>query len=1125
MRIRPIVLGATLAAGAVVACAFLLPDDDRTVPSSPNLPDAAVLAALNRPVSFEANGEPLEEVLRAIGKQNGAQIEIDRPALAAALSEHYLETPVTGKIDNVDLRSALYRLLQLTHDYLKFAIRGDAVVVTSVQSANRDSQYFIGRVYPLPAELSGQTGIDAAQLARVITGCFRPEAWEEGGGAGVVKALPGALAVGHRWEIQAEVAELIDSIVRAQGRRDNFDPIDVGPATSDGPDSSMRLYPVGDLLDAPAAIDRRKLLDLTTRTQESAVREPTSWSGRCTPRMTLACGDMLVVSDSVYTQEQVEWLLGQLRCHVYGHLLPTRSESPMAVMKRIRAGDTSPARAEDDTRPPGSLRTVVYDVRHLVDFDLRSGNGLGGSKRGVDYRPLRELIWNLLPPLGWGGPEQHATSIGMAGALVVTHTDDAHRRIESLLDALTTLQNGSGPTEPIEIDGWDRSELEWLARSLEARVSVDWTGAPMAEAVRQLSGRTRIDIRVDYLEEPVDSKKKAKRIQRRAGLDTRVLRNPRFPSDESKPSDFDASMPVTLRLDEVPVRAVLEALCAMLPQEVGCWVSDDSYWLPLYDACDSTAYPQAYPLHGVPGTTTQLAAAIEACVAPDCWARGSPDCRLGGSAASIHVYDGMAADVLVVTAPHRVHDQIERLFVHLRTASPLPPAGRSIFDSPERRRIERKLAGPADVSIAGLTLRQAVRRVAEHHEMNIVLDQRRLIEAGIELDEVIAEDPRVETLEQFLAWTVPTENYRLPRLAPAVCDNTVVITTMRSYGIFDFLDTRLYAVDQPVIGESLGVYSSGAMLWVSIAEPSRPVCRPVRWRYDVRDIVAQAEFVDFAVQMVRPKWSANDRAQRLAVIGTPPQRTVLLATRNRRKQGQLARFLDDLAGSSHDLPRVAELADGFNSDEVERIRRVIVGDWPVAVRARAALLIADGHEPPEELIDPLIESLDGIEALDPVYRGGLQWSVFRALAAYGPRAARAVPSVHGQWTRTSHPEQRIHCIHTLRELGPEAAGPLCQLLNDPDLWPPVREELCRVLADCGPRAAPAVERLLELVEQAGTDCRRTVRDLFAAISAIDPSGEAVRAALAPRMNDPDPETRERAFELHELVRLYIDDAF
>ena len=697
------------------------------------------------------------------------------------------------------------------------------------------------------------------------------------------------------------------------------------------------------------------------------------------------------------------------------------------------------------------------------------------------------IAWSIGPNT-WnvaGGPGSLSS---IDGRLVVRQTGAVHRRIEAFLAGLTLLQNESDRRAPIEADIAERRIPSAIAAALESPVTLDCRDVPLEVFVAKLSSQAGIEIHV-------------------GGAFARWV-------EEMK--DADVPLAITGRFDGVPLRTVLKSVTLAGGVGLVHYVQNGKLRLAhsYYAERDSSKNLRIYPLTGLlpdddvssefasgeywdqaDMTPLSLAGAVVDSVEPHSWR------KFGGNGAA-DVYFGPLGAGIVVSNSHQVHRKVQRLMARLRGPMPEPTNhGELLDDSPLRQRIEAILADAADEPLTGLSLRRACDRLARRHRLNIAFDERALMLIDHALDRPIAVQPAGDSLEAVLL-NLPASVGSPERLGIVVRGDAVLIATEDVVFNWENVETRLYNVR--------GLDRRFAKV------PEPPVVQLNRFRLSYSQsrlpFDQDSGLGDLAVLFAgRSNGNFDPSAGRAAFLGD-----VMLLARSREGHRGVERFLGAIRQALADMPTPDEFADGFDRQEIGRLRRLLAPDRPPAVRASAAYLIAGADDPPAELIDPIVALLSADNASESQR---LQPIVFLALRRYGQTAGRAAPAVAAQWPTTAGLERRSWLIRTLARLGPDAAEPLIGLFSDPQMSKDDVNDVCVALDNMGRNAAAAVPALLGCIS---LDVKAD-EPILQTLQQIDPQGDGIRRHLAERMNRADPAARERAFKLQDYLRFHFGD--
>ena len=173
-----------------------------------------VRKAMAQPVQFNFKDTPLDEVMATLSQDSGLTIMLEKSALEAINITG--ETPVTIKLREVPLRSALKMLLRSLDPTLAWSCHDEALFITT----REESAIHHGNVvYPVrdltdPDPASGMPAIRPEALADVIEAAVEPSSWRANGGEGDWQyyAICDGLVVANTDEVQAEVTTILDDL-------------------------------------------------------------------------------------------------------------------------------------------------------------------------------------------------------------------------------------------------------------------------------------------------------------------------------------------------------------------------------------------------------------------------------------------------------------------------------------------------------------------------------------------------------------------------------------------------------------------------------------------------------------------------------------------------------------------------------------------------------------------------------------------------------------------------------------------------------------------------------------------------------------------------------------------------
>jgi tetratricopeptide (TPR) repeat protein len=181
---------------------------------------------LEQPISLDFKDAPLSQVIDDLHDMSGLDIVPDRAALEGAGIS--LESPLTFKLENVSMNSAVTTLLQQLH--LAYVVKDGMVVITTAEAArgklvtatypiaDMEKMQAVARsvAAPLPNNpdpaIHSMEGKDA--LIQLITHNIAPESWSVMGGVGTIDYWPesGCLVVNQTVDVQEQVADMLTAL-------------------------------------------------------------------------------------------------------------------------------------------------------------------------------------------------------------------------------------------------------------------------------------------------------------------------------------------------------------------------------------------------------------------------------------------------------------------------------------------------------------------------------------------------------------------------------------------------------------------------------------------------------------------------------------------------------------------------------------------------------------------------------------------------------------------------------------------------------------------------------------------------------------------------------------------------
>lgn len=196
------------------------------------LTEKIIRASLKKSITLDFVEEPLLDAIAFLEKETAQTFHVDKRGIgivetagmfveqkrltAEDVDKQLNETKITLHLTNVELETALDAILRDTD--LAWTVRDESICITSQDEA--DSIFFV-RTYDvsdLPAYRAenGEAIPDFDNLLETITKTIRPTSWDGVGGTGSVQPVNTggiqALVVSQTWQIQEQVAELLDNL-------------------------------------------------------------------------------------------------------------------------------------------------------------------------------------------------------------------------------------------------------------------------------------------------------------------------------------------------------------------------------------------------------------------------------------------------------------------------------------------------------------------------------------------------------------------------------------------------------------------------------------------------------------------------------------------------------------------------------------------------------------------------------------------------------------------------------------------------------------------------------------------------------------------------------------------------
>jgi len=433
MRLRNLLLITLLVAAFGVWATWIANDGRGLFFRGEKPPDIEhVLAKLAEPTSVAVKHVRLRDFVIQLAAEHDLDIRIDEsdsPALG--------KTQVTLFADDITVWSAIrlaLRQVERKQD-LATALQGDSLVITTKESAYLDNAYYIGRVYPVAPLLMASGAVREKELAMVIETIIARGTWEDGGGVGVLRELPGALAVAHTLEVHVAIEQLLQRLQEIGESPDNLTPRDLHPPTA----AAARAC---DALEEPAGLD--------------FVDVPVS---RALAELSDRCGVPIVVDQ-----------LGIERHFLPRYRITARGSERLAAVESRRAVGERPISAIVSELP---LRDALSSMLHFPEVRLRPAlrdeviwittqeraeslpvtrlypvHDLFADHLAVDdwdYRVVGRLLAELIAPKTWTATSTSTDIEPIGGVLVIRQTPEVHQQIEELLSGIRRMLDPSQP--------------------------------------------------------------------------------------------------------------------------------------------------------------------------------------------------------------------------------------------------------------------------------------------------------------------------------------------------------------------------------------------------------------------------------------------------------------------------------------------------------------------------------------------------------------------------------------------------------------------------------------------------------------------------------------------------------
>lgn len=610
----------------------------------PSAEERRIEQVLAQPAEIVAVNGRLDQAASAISALSGLPVRVDRQLIANRELGRWGE-PIT--LRDVSLRTILRQFARCAE--VTIDVHDDAAWFTTDETVEKDHRLL--RVYPCGDLLTPRGGYQGTQLKEVIESTISPTSWIAVGGTCSIHACGHGLVILADESVQQDSAALLGDLRRHAA---GVDPATPTPATRanleaklarrvsvDFQESSLeevRAY-LSHEFGLPIAFDREGL-DAAGVTQEV----PVTFQATNRP--------LGAVLNDLLAAHELTWMIADEEL-----ILFTTSEE-----------------VESD------LRTIVYDVRHLVSPDFGP----------PDYDSLIETITSTIQPTSW-------TDVGGTGAitegdgcLVVSQTDFEHRKIRFLLDALTRLFDERERFEPNELPSLAPEQDREIQAKLDRVASLEIKEETIQEFASRLHDELELPIQLDMIS-----------INESTAGDDVV-------------SDYRKSFSIA----NVPLRTAIKQ--ALMIYECNYVVRDGTLTITTDEWIDSAHVTRVYNVvdlvyapHGQHDFDSLLEL-VTSVVAPDTWT------DVGGNGA-IQEFFTPYCDALVMSQTPEVFAEIDVLLAnvrHLRDPARFPAPPRS----PGEERIDKILDAPADLVFKETPLSDVAAALSDQWGVPVIAD-------------------------------------------------------------------------------------------------------------------------------------------------------------------------------------------------------------------------------------------------------------------------------------------------------------------------------------------------------------------------------------------------------------------
>jgi len=383
----------------------------QSIDAEPSASETTVRRALDEPADFNFVNTPLKDIAAFVAKQYKINVLLDTIALED--SKVPPKTPISETISHVPLRSALH--FALGAKGIAFVESGDGeLLFTSAEIAKRK---LTTRVYdlwgfkPAPTDDVWPGSVSLADFDEVIQSNIAPESWSSNNGPGSSMFVDAELVVSQTDEIQSQIARLLAGLQKVR-RLDR--------ATLRKGGTPTVLFPMETAAEAHIrqVVESRHDFDITGAPLNGIAK-------LLTAELKIPIQlDSLALVDAGISDE--------LKLSAQGHQIPVAAGLHRLFDPRdlgfIVEHDVLLITTADVAKSKDVLG--IYPVGDLIVPDDSDVNG------GADYDSLIEAITCTVAPSSWGNGNGSVTPVSSCDALVFPQTQEVHRQVAKLLEAL-----------------------------------------------------------------------------------------------------------------------------------------------------------------------------------------------------------------------------------------------------------------------------------------------------------------------------------------------------------------------------------------------------------------------------------------------------------------------------------------------------------------------------------------------------------------------------------------------------------------------------------------------------------------------------------------------------------------